>query len=93
MPQQALDLIGQSLGQMAGSGMVSLGVFSREENRAAVKVQMLGLDSNELADTATQFVDCLEYELVPVVVDAVEELGQLVDSEIPNDLAESFVLS
>jgi len=93
LPKNALDLIGQSLGQMAGSGMVSLGILRREEYGAAAEVHMFGLDSNKLADTATQFIDDLEHELMPVVVDAVEELGQLVDSEIPNDLAESFVLS
>lgn len=78
---------------MAGSGMVSLGVIRREEYGATIEVHMFVLNANELTDTAAELIDGLEHELVPVIVNAVKELGQFVDGEIPNDLAESFVLS
>jgi len=93
LAKKTLDLVGLSLGQMAGPGMTGLGVFSREKDRAATQVQVLGLDADELPDTAAELIDRLEHELVPVVVDAVKELSQLVEGEIPDDLAESLVLS
>jgi hypothetical protein len=92
LAKKTLDLVGQSLGQMAGPGMTGLGVFSREKDRAATQVQVLALDADELADTAAELIDRLEHEFVPVVVDAVEELGQFVDGEISNDLAKSLIL-
>lgn len=93
LPQEALDFVGQTSGQMAGSGMLSFGVFSREENGTAAEVHIFGLNPDELTDTTTQFIDRLEHELMPVVVDTAKELGQFVEGEISYDFAELLIRS
>ena len=71
--EHALDLVSQSGGQVAESGVFGLGVLCREEDGTAAKVDVPDLNLDELADPTAQFVHHFKHELVLVIVDAVKE--------------------
>ena len=71
--------------------MFRLGVLGREEDCATAEADVPDSHLHELTHPATQLIDHLKHQLVGVVVHAVEELLELIESQIADHLAEAVV--
>lgn len=91
LPEKTHYLVHQAPGQVARPPPARFRVLSREEYDTSAKVQMLELDSDELTHPAAKLVDHPEHQLVPVVLNTVEESLQFIHGEISYGLAKSLV--
>jgi hypothetical protein len=91
LSEHTLELIGQPLGQGAGSRGLGFGVLGRKKDCASAEADVPDLDLHELTYPAAQLIDHFKHQLVRVIVHGVEELLELIEGQITDDLAETFV--
>ena len=78
---------------MADAPLTRFRVFGGEVNGVAAEGKVLQLDPNKFSHAAAQLINRPQHELVPVVVNVVEEFLKFLDCQIPYGLSKSLVLS
>ena len=71
--------------------MFSLGILGRKENSASTEVHVLYLDPHKFTDATAEFINYFKHQFVFVIVNTVEKTLELIDGQITDDLAETFV--
>ena len=91
IPKNTGHFIHQPSRQVARPHSSGLGVLGGEQDRAPIEVEMLELDADKLAHTATEFEQDPEHQFVPVVFYRIEELLEFLLSQIPYGLPKTVI--
>jgi len=91
--EHALHLVHQSHRKATEPPVPCLGVLFRKKDRGTGEVEMFELNSYELSDSASEFVDHLKHELLAIFHGAIEEFLEFLQGQVPYRLAKTVVFS